>query len=193
MQEFQKKRTIIVVTGKTGYGKTYLTRKLLKKHRRVIILDPNFEYTGTIVSSFYEFAEYMKSEPEKFCIVCRFEGDNDEEYLFRAVWEIGNCLLVIEEFADFVDEMEKGYPLHKLIRRGRHKAISILGVSQRVPDFPPVFRSQCDTIITFCQTEPIDLQRLESNGFDPEKVSKLPYYQYELKGKAIDSGKAPDP
>lgn len=182
--EFYKQRKVFIITGKPKYGKTFLGKKIIRKYPRVIIIDPNEEYNGYVVHSFSEFVDYMKSGPERFCVVCRFEEDFAEEYLFRAVWEIGNCLLVLEEFGSY--SFSEGSPLFRLARRGRHRAISLLCISVRIPDIDPVLRSVTTSNIAFFQDEPIDLIRLENHGFNADKIRQLPKYQYEIIGESLE-------
>lgn len=174
---------VVLILGKRGSGKTTLAKKMRAGYTRVITLDPLLQYGGTVVTSFDGFAEIFKNDPppEKFDIVCRFQSDTDHDYMFRAVREIGNCMLVVEEAGIFIDPRSQMESFSWLVNYGRHREISMICISRRVPELSIQFRSQINRMITFRQTEPPDLKTLEAYGFDPVQVSNLPDHEYLAK------------
>ena len=133
------------------------------------------EYDGTVFERFEEFSDWITEhlEDERFQIVCRFTEESEISALFHAVWLIEDCCLIVEEANIFLDPHSKITSFQRLISQGRHKQVSIICVSQRVPELPISFRAQRNTIFTFQQTEPYDLKKLEEYGFDPEEVRSL--------------------
>jgi|GEM_PF-4384024 len=162
----------IVVTGKSGTGKTKLANSLIKKFSRVIIVDTLCEYNGDhIFYSFSNFLELDIKEKEKFVYVLRDCTELEIKYLCRYSKILKNVLIVIEEFEQYL----MLYDVQDLFRRGRHYGVSLLLISQRVPDFEPSIRAQITTFITFNHDEPIDLKYLELRGLDVNIVKNLKY------------------
>src|SRR5690606_1368116 len=87
MKMLSKKREIILIFGKTGSGKSYLTKKLLKQYKRIVIIDPKFEYeNGIIFYNIIDLINYIEDNKLKeFTFICRFNNDDDIEYLFKLV------------------------------------------------------------------------------------------------------------
>ncbi len=165
-----------------------MTQRLRRSFNRTVTLDPMEEYDGTIFERFDEFADWLEDhlEDETFHVVCRFTDETHIDALFSAVWLIENCCLIVEEANIFFDPHSKIESFKRLVSQGRHKRISLVCVSQRVPELPISFRAQKNTIVTFQQTEPYDLKKLEEYGFDPEEVAQLE----STKGsKTIEEGK----
>jgi hypothetical protein len=200
------KRKFLIITGMVGSGKTRLVRYLVNNCSRVIILDPMCEYTRhgrvyTDARSVVQFFAQAKDH-EDFCIVCQGFSDDDKKYLFELVWTIGNVLFVMEESQYYLETkgLESNEYLANIVRRGRHRSINIIAVSQRVPDFHPDVRAQCTSFVTFKQMEAVDLKYLEKRDINPEKVlsltpfttpEKLPTIDihYCLSGETIDESK----
>jgi hypothetical protein len=61
----------------------------------------------------------------------------------------------------------------RLVSQGRHFNVSLICVSQRVPELDTTFRAQANSVITFLQTSPTDLEGLRKWGFNIEKVKAL--------------------
>jgi len=177
--KLKKQRRIEIIFGKTGTGKSTLAKKIVKDYDRVIILDVMSEYPGVIVTNFEDFIYYIKDK-EKFTVCCRFENDLDFEYLFRAVFEISNLLLVLEEAEMYISPYEKRTEFLKLVNYGRHRDISILGIARRVSELSRTFRSQVNRIYTFKQTDINDLKYLNDLGFNPNEIENLPEFQYSI-------------
>jgi Helicase HerA, central domain len=192
-----KEREVWFIFGRTGFGKSVFTRKLLVGEiesklplDRVIVLDHNYEYGGVECFSFPDVAREVNNR-NGFRLVTRFldiptldpeTGINlrqtHYEYIFKLAWECGRLCIVIEEAYRFLEHA--GNALIELIQNGRHMDISLVFVSPRIVDMTTDLRAQAHKIISFRQNLPNDLARLESMGFDTEKVSKLEIGDYEV-------------
>lgn len=174
-----KRRKIILIFGRTGSGKTYLAKRFIHKLDRVIIIDKMFEYNeGQIFYSFPELAEFiLKNKPENFKFVCRFENDDDIENLFKLCWYLKNLTLVVEESEMYISPYTKQSEFLKLIRYGRHKAISIIAIARRVVELSNDVKANADTIISYKQILSKDIQYLKQLGFT--KVDNLKQYEFE--------------
>lgn len=166
-------REIIIVLGKTGYGKSRWTRQFLDGCKRVFLYDPIHEA---------EDAEWH----DNASIVERFDKGALRDNFYVATSEesaidtfgsiaflVGNCIYAVEE-ASLV--FEKGSRLHGWARNivflGRHRACSLLVTAQRAASIPVELRSQATRVVSFSQHESDDLLWLKA--FLGRNVADLP-------------------
>jgi len=172
-----KTRSVVVIFGKTGTGKSYFAKEYIKNFDRVIICDPKHEYNGLIFTSYLDVAEYYKEErPEKFIFVCRFEKDIDYNYLFKLALIIEDLLLVVEEAEIYISPGSRSSAFLDCVRYGRHHGISLLGIARRATELSIDFKAMCDSIISFKQNFPRDIKTMQEMGF--EGLENLPDYKY---------------
>lgn len=183
-----QQRKVFLIWGKVGSGKTTLGKKILARFPRVVIFDTLHEYHGTIVKTFPDFLDLAQAMHDKpFTIICRYMSNLEYEYTAKAIRELGNCLVVLEEVEAYLSSYEKDTdnPINWLISFGRHVNVSILGIGRTVTEIPKKLRAQFTSITTFVQTEPSDLAYLELQGFDPEEVSTLDKFAYITVGEPL--------
>ena len=91
-------------------------------------------------------------------------------------------MLIIEE----LDMFTKGHYLpddiNALVQVGRHRAISLIGVSRNPASLPKQFLAQCNLRVSFKQTEPRHLKALEEYGFDVNLIPGLNVGQFTTVG-----------
>lgn len=111
---------------------------------------------------------YRPLEPlEEFDAVCEL------------VWNCGNCMFLVEEVDTFCGSYEMTREFAHIIQRGRHRAITLIAVSQRPYRINRTLSSQAKEMIIFMQTEPRDIQFLsEFLGADVECLRTLKQYHY---------------
>jgi len=174
-----KTREVIIIFGKTGSGKSYYAKKIISSFSRVIILDPMAEYEdGLIFEDFESLADYyLQIVPDDFKFICRFTNDNDINFLFRIVFEIKDLLLVCEEAEIYISPFSKQSNFLKLIRYGRHSEISLLLIARRASELSLDVRAQVTKLISFVQTDPNDLIKMDKLGLT--NLENLPLYKYE--------------
>lgn len=176
-----KTRVIYLIYGKTGSGKSTLAKKLIKNFSRICIIDALHEYNeGIIFYSLMDFTNYLKTykyQKENFTYIFRFTNDNDINNLFVLIYELENICLLLEEAEIYISPYSKRSSFLKLVRYGRHKEISIIGIARRISELSTDFRAQVNKIYTFKQTDFNDLKKLESLGiYDADKLA-----EYEFK------------
>jgi hypothetical protein len=177
-----KHRTIKLVLGKTGSGKSsFVKKELIRNIERLIIIDALSEYeNGIIFTNVDTLIEYILdnkiNQHDNFKFICRFTDDKDIELLFLLVFELSNLTLLVEECEIYVSPNSKSSNFLKLVRYGRHKNISIIGVARRSTELSLTFRSQTDTIFSFKQTDKNDLVKMEELGlYDLDKLEDYKY------------------
>ena len=97
---------------------------------------------------------------------------------------IGDCIYICEEFHLFCNYQHISPALDQLIRFGRHWNVSLIGISQRLVDYPKILTSMIDLLVMFKTTETRDLDALRKLSYVGEsgvqKLLQLPQYQYCL-------------
>lgn len=159
-----------------------------------MIFDPREEYGGVICFTLREFLDYMKTDPETFVAVCRFNSNEEYEGAVRALWviqsgrEARGIALVLEECEVFLSTYERfDSPYRDVINRGRHGGISIIGIGQRPSGISTKLRAQCTSVFTFVQNMPEDVAYLQAWGFDKAEVLNLPQFEFATQGESFES------
>jgi hypothetical protein len=182
-----KNRRIDLILGKTGSGKSsFVKKELIPYRKRLVIIDALSEYeNGVIFYNIDNFIEYIIENKvnhfEEFKYICRFTDDQEIELLFQVVFELSNLTLLVEECEIYVSPNAKSSNFLKIVRYGRHKNISVIGVARRSTELSLTFRSQTDSIISFKQTDTNDLKKMEELGL--YGLDKLTDYKYPEKHK----------
>lgn len=128
------KADITVVCGSSGSGKSAWIKKQLKGRKRVIVWDVDEEYTeeaGFIaVRSMRELLRLLKKRKTgRFSYVPCALVEFDNWCLAAFGW--GKCTAVAEETADVTTPSKAPAGWGALVRRGRKRGISVIGVTQR--------------------------------------------------------------
>lgn len=185
MSEGEKK--VILVMGKRGSGKTYLVNNLIADERRLVIWDRMSEYSAGIVFEaeekvkFQEFfyAVYRKS----FRIVYRpLHPMQEIGWISELVYVLGDVCFVVEEIDSICTPYKLDEIFEGIINRGRHKNITLIGVTHAPFGIHRDLTRQAKEVYVFNTNEPRDLAYLRDLlGSDMEKkVSLLDKYEYAL-------------
>ncbi|MCK4529518.1 hypothetical protein KAW18_19310 [candidate division WOR-3 bacterium] len=173
-----EKAKITAIFGKSGSGKSYLTKEILSKYKgSFVIWDFIGEHTGGIIfDDLKPFLVYTKQQiryKQKIRAILRLEEEYFDQVCF-VVKEIGNMFFVIEEIEEVTINGKCPKNLASLLRFGRHKNVRILATSKRPAETPRLYTSQATMLIIFQIREPIDLSWLRKYaGIDIRKVQNL--------------------
>jgi DNA helicase HerA-like ATPase len=183
-------RDVVLIFGRTGSGKTELAKKIIPqyqdKYDRVIILDPNGEYTGgTVVFSYAALIEAVL-EGTQF-IIFRMDNFDECESVYELVFNAPDTLLVLDEAEMFISKVTNARDsyFHRIVAFGRHRNLGLLAIGRRVVELNIYLRAQYTTIATFEQKEPRDLALLEEYGFNVAQIRGLEQYDFAYVGNEL--------
>lgn len=168
-----------MILGMKGQGKTTLAQQMSADSHRLFCLDPLSEYRdGLIFESVRALRHFFRTTRPQFRCIFRFDTEEEEEEAFALVWEIGRCLLLVEEADLLAPPVGGSRMFRKLVKYGRHRSINLLAISRRPAEISRLFSSQTDEIISFREEEENDLLWLSKRGFEPEALKALGVRQY---------------
>lgn len=180
---FRKQRKIALVVGKTGYGKSRLVKKAIRRIDRLVIFDVMNEYglleDIRLIESVDDFISVLKEVGQHGSLFVRVVLKQQEQYerCFAACNIVGNMTLVIEEISNFSSAHSLSPTLEQLVRFGRHVDISLVGISQRFADIGLLLRNNFDVLITFNLSAPSDIKYLSEIPFIGDTAYDIPNLQ----------------
>lgn len=175
-------KKVALVLGQRGSGKSYLARNLIQEAKRLIIYDTLGEYdTGINIENLGEFKEFfLKTYQGNFKICYQpVKPSADFDDVCDIVYECGDLTFLVEEIDTFCSAQEISESFANIIQRGRHRDITLIGVSQRPFGIPRLITSQAKIIYSFIHREPRDLEYLKAYiGDEAEKIKDLKLYEF---------------
>lgn len=194
-------KKIIIIFGKRGKGKTYLARKLVASEGRLLIFDTLcHDYTDGVVfetERWFEFCQFWKQTyRSNFRLIYRPLNPAEEiERIADLVYSLGDMTFLVEEIDCYCTAHEISESFAHIIQRGRHKNITLIGITQRPYGIHRLLTSQAKEIYVFGTNEPRDRDYLSLLlGQEIEvKLDNLREYQYvywQEGRQALEIGKA---
>lgn len=167
-------RKITLALGKSRFGKTTLTRAILSRVARVIVVEHRQEYDeGTAFTDFDALADYCAGR-ERFYAVWR-GGQHFSDAIFHLAFYLQHVTVVLEECA-FVEESHNY--LQAVYAGGNPAQISILGVSQHPQLIGLPLRSQASEVYAFNVHEPAALEWMRGMfGARTKELPLMPKYR----------------
>lgn len=175
-------RDVILVLGKTGYGKSVWTKAFTKPCKRLLLYDlcreyPNVSYVdGDTLLDISEAQQQSGTSllPKEFRL--GVWKDSDIDIAGSLAFCEGDCTFTIEETSTIYSRGENVPAwLREIIFIGRHRRVSLIATAQRAASIPIDLRSQANRVVTFCQAEGRDMQWLDDYyGERSEEISTLP-------------------
>ncbi len=157
----KSEKIIELIFGKRGSGKSYLAQKLMAGHRRYLIYDTLGEYKdGIVIQNLQELKPFWhKVYRRNFRIVYQpLKPVQEFESICELVWECENMAFLVEEIDCFCSSLSLGDSFQSVIQRGRHRDISLIGVTQRPHGIARLITSQAKQMYIFNTTEPRDIE-----------------------------------
>lgn len=178
-------KKVIVIIGKRGSGKSYLARKLIEREPRLLIFDTMSEYLDGVVfdaeelQQFKAFWKHVYRRP--FRLIYRpLVPEKEIDEIAELVYLLGNMTFVVEEVDCYCTAYQISDAFAHIIQRGRHKNITLIGITQRPYGIHRLLTSQAKELYIFSTSEPRDRDYLKSLlGQEVEaKLDALEQYQY---------------
>lgn len=189
-------KKVVLILGQRGSGKSYLANEMLAKYPRYLIYDTLGEYSRGVI--FLELQNLKSFWGEHYqgnfrLIYQPVNPIEDFDEVCDLVYELGDMMFLVEEIDTFCSSQMISTAFANIIQRGRHKDITLIGVSQRPYGIHRIITSQAKEIYSFLHREPRDVDYLKFFiGSEAEKVRDLPRYHYLLwqggKGVSIRKG-----
>jgi len=176
-------KKIILIFGKRGSGKSYLAKKLVEAEQRLIVFDTLSEYKeGVVFEDRKEFVEFWKRvyiHPYRL-IYRPLLPDQEIEEVASCVFALGNLCFLVEEIDCYCTSYQISDSFAHIIQRGRHKNITLIGITQRPFGIHRLLTSQAKEIYIFNTNEPRDREYLRTLlGQEIEgKLDSLKQYEY---------------
>lgn len=169
-------REVVIVLGKTGYGKSTWLTQYCQVFSRRFVFDPFMKFPAQYLSeetllAAHENGEYAAEKNASFSVGTMHLATLD---LLGAISFLSkNCVFIIEEcgVAFFKGERIPDW-LSEIIFLGRHHNVSLVLTAQRAASIPIELRSQANRFVTFRQTEKNDVRWC--SDYIGERVEELP-------------------
>lgn len=183
-----KQRKIVLITGKTGSGKSTLFRSEILYHDRVLIIDTLSEYRSLrppfpalIIDTEKDLVSFLlRNHNKKFKIVYDPQTlTADGGRFFEIAHSLHRCAIGIEELANYCRPNYAPEYLRRIVRFGRHRAQNVYATTQRPNEIPTIIRAQVNTLISFRMHEPRDIAYLRQIvGHQADTLPHLKQYEY---------------
>ncbi len=176
-------KKIILIFGKRGSGKSYLAKKLAENEKRLFIFDTLSEYDNGIVFDDYdkclEFWKHAYRKPYRI-IYRPLKPDAEIDNVAELVFAAGDVCFLVEEIDCYCTAYQIGDKFAHIIQRGRHRDITLIGITQRPFGIHRLLTSQAKEIYVFNTNEPRDRDYLRTLlGQEIEgKLDQLKQYEY---------------
>ena len=160
-------KIIRLIFGKRGSGKSFLAAHLLDQYQRYFVFDTLHEYrNGVVFDDRPLLARFWRERyrAASFKLIYRpTQPEVEIEEISNWAWLCGNLCYLIEEIDTFCTSYKPtSANLANIIQRGRHKNITLIGVTQRPFGIPRILTSQAKEINIFRTNEPRDREYLKS-------------------------------
>jgi hypothetical protein len=178
-------KKIILIFGKRGSGKSYLAGKLIENEPRLIVFDTMSEYENGIVFGAEEYERclefWRKVYRQNFRLIYRpIRPDVEIGQICDLVYTLGNCCFLVEEIDCYCSSYQISDTFAAIVQRGRHKNITLIGITQRPYGIHRLVTSQAKEIYIFNTNEPRDreyLRTLLGQEVEP-KLDALKQYEF---------------
>ena len=149
----------LVLTGRTGSGKTTFARKLLTRTARFVVLDPKHMFAMPGVEIVKGFDAKLDRQ------IIRDPPGTPNELAFwdeqiMDVWNEGDYILYIDEVTLVNPNTHLRPTLGRAIRTGRERGVGVHVATQRPRDIPNAIYTEADHFVIFDLAHPDDKKKI---------------------------------
>ncbi|NAW57767.1 MULTISPECIES: helicase HerA domain-containing protein [unclassified Vibrio] len=189
------------VIGASGSGKSHYVKSIVKRRSRVLIWDPDDEYSEIpnirTVSRASDLVSIIQGGDARVRFVPRSMDSKHLEKCFEfvslAAFIWANCLFVAEEIADVTTPSKALNGWGTLLRRGRKRGVKVVAVSQRPAEADKTIFTQARIIRTGRLDGEGDIQRVANNMRIPAeyvgRLGKLEFFELDRNSGELKAGK----
>lgn len=175
---------ILVVLGHKESGKTQLTRRFLEEVPRSVCVDTIGEYGGVVIQDPHSLAEYLEDNKRQkhLRVAYRDKGDGHIPIalVFKMLHSVRNTWVCVEEASKFGNANTMLPEVQWFPQYGRHYGLHSIFVARRPQEINRMVTAQADTVVSFVQQEPRDLEYIRDLGGEAaaERVRRLGQYEW---------------
>ena len=180
-----KSVTTAVIVGMKGTGKSTLLRGMARKATRLFVLDTMREHGGEVEHVYTDahalsaFFQTNARGPWRVAFQPDLRSQTQFDAACGVVWELGNCLLIIDEVDLWTAAGQMPDSLYQILMLGRHRGINMVCTCRRPANMPLSWRSQADTWAVFRVLCGADIDALEAASVPcVRRVAELPRFQF---------------
>lgn len=178
------KRSVSLILGRTGGGKTNFARGLFRRERRALLLDADFqEFPALYFDSADALLDWFEDNGAYERAGLPFRVGYTPLYpewptMLAAAEKLGPVNIYIEE-ADRLDDPRVFPEYDELLTRGRHFGVSLTLLGLHPVKLPKDARRQCTRLVCFQQIDPDDIDYLRHLiGDEADKLAHLKPFHY---------------
>ena len=176
-------KIIELIFGKRGSGKSYFAKKKIEQHSRYLVYDTIGEYRdGVVVESLAELSRlWEKVYREEFRIIYQpLDPEQEFDTVCELIWQCGQVTFLVEEVDRYARPLAMSVALKEIVQRGRHRDITLIGVTQRPHGVDRLLTSQAKAMYIFNTTEPRDIKYFQDVVGESvvAKLSELKEYEF---------------
>jgi len=175
---------ILGAIGRRGSGKSTCVRQIAAYCPRLAILDICAEHDWVPnrirPADWPRFIAWSLSRSHFAGAMVPDQLDQDVPLFADSVFDRGDLVIVLEELPMYSQPQYLPAELDKIIRLGRHRAVSVIWTAQRAAEVPRRVTAATDAFILFRQTEPRDLDAIAERCGKPlsDRVASLGRHEY---------------
>jgi energy-coupling factor transporter ATP-binding protein EcfA2 len=172
-------REVVIILGKTGYGKSTWLQQYARMYPRIFVFDPFAAIPAQYLSEQQLIDAHEAGDFKQGGFIVGTRELANMDLIGAIAYLSGNCLFIIEEcgVAFYKGERIPDW-LAEIIFLGRHNAVSLCMTAQRAASIPIELRSQANRFITFRQTERKDVEWTRDYVGDLfEQIPTLPKFK----------------
>ncbi len=166
----------VLFVGKTGSGKTELSKFFLSQMNRCLIIDPKHMF----VLDGYEKRKNLPFRNNDFKIIFR-PNDNDDSALSALIQKIlyqGDCTIYCDELSTLAEQFpESTKKLGNVARIGREMNVAVWNALQRPRWIPRIFLTESEIVFNF-NLRSGDDRKYMSEFVGPEALEPLEPYAF---------------